>query len=368
MEDIRPKDHSSWTSTAAGVVATLTAAGSLVLLVSWTTRLEATSRAPRLGAVLGLATSFAAAIAFWSLLRLQHRLRGEIVQANTLALRALEMLGASPQVATSSDAAGAQLIDRMSMILGRLAPLLEEHRQREREVLRADQLALVGQMAAGVAHEIRNPLTSIKMLVQSGQKDGMAADLSSDDLRIIEQEIRRMERSLQRFLDFARPPHPEQRPLNLVPLLEQTAALVEGRAKKQRIAMQIQAPDEVVLVNADRDQLQQLVLNLVINALDVMPDGGRLLLRLSQPNDAQVELRVEDTGPGIPAHLLPRLFDPFVSTKETGVGLGLAVSFRIAERHAGRLWAETDRPQGAGACLVLSLPVLETQSNSAARR
>ncbi|MBX3415795.1 MAG: hypothetical protein KF708_24130 [Pirellulales bacterium] len=346
---------------AVGTIAWLIVVGCLVLLVASISREAESSSASCLAGVAALGASCVAGVAYAALYQGQRRMRLEVAEMNRIAERALEMLGASARAETDRGSDASSLRERLQALLARLGPMLEEHHQREREVLRADQLALVGQMAAGVAHEIRNPLTSIKLLVQSGQKEGAASDLSDDDLRIIEQEIRRMERSLQRFLDFARPPRPEQRPLDLVALVEQTLALIEGRARKQQVDVELDAPGRPLLVNADQDQLQQLVLNLVINALDVMAEGGRLLIWLRQ-TAREVELRVEDTGPGISAELMPRLFDPFVSTKETGVGLGLAVSYRIAERHAGRLWAEPDRPAGAGACLCLVLPALEVSS------
>ena len=243
-------------------------------------------------------------------------------------------------------------IERLARLVDQVRHVVDERRQREREVMRADQLAMVGQIAAGVAHELRNPLTSIKMLVQSGQKEGAPA-LADEDLAIIEHEIRRLERSLQRFLDFARPPRPERRPLDLTKLVERALALVEGRARKQGVQLNFTPLREAVTAEVDEDQIQQLLLNLMLNSLDVMPDGGSLTVQIASLPGGQAELRVRDTGPGIPAGLLPRLFDPFISTKETGIGLGLAVSLRIAERHGGTLSAHNE-PDG-GACFVLRL-------------
>jgi two-component system sensor histidine kinase HydH len=227
-----------------------------------------------------------------------------------------------------------------------------QSKSRSQSLRRADQLAMVGQLAAGVAHELRNPLTSIKMMVQTAQKPG-AAGLADDDLAMIEHEIRRLEKSLQRFLDFARPPRPERRPLELITVVERAMALIEGRARKQRIELKVAPPTEPVIVEVDEDQIQQLLLNLMLNSLDVMPDGGTLKVELAILPENAVELRVRDTGPGIPGELLPRLFDPFMSTKETGIGLGLAVSQRIAERHGGVLSAHNE--VDGGACFVLRL-------------
>mgnify|MGYP005846089847 CR=1 FL=1 len=242
-----------------------------------------------------------------------------------------------------------------------------EQAQRERDLLRADQLAAVAQVAAGVAHEIRNPLTSIKGLVQlhlrSPQVLGDAALL--EDCRIIEGEIRRMERTLQTFLDFARPPKPSRRRLELAPLVDGVFALLSGRAAKQRVKFEFAGPDAPVEVEADADHMRQLLINLALNALDVMPAGGRFSVELSAPPGHPVTLRAADTGPGISPSVLPRLFEPFVSGKETGIGLGLAVSRRIAEDHGGRLTAEN--LPGGGASFTLTLPALVPGQTSAVR-
>ena len=229
-----------------------------------------------------------------------------------------------------------------------------EQEQRERDLLRSDQMATVGQVAASVAHELRNPLTSVKGLVQVNLKEAQARGLPTEDLRVIEQEIRRMERTLQAFLDFARPPRPERHRMNLLPLIEQTLALVRGRIEKRKVTLQVLRPAAPVVVEGDADQLQQLLLNLALNALDVLPRGGSLEIELRKPHQGWIELRVCDSGPGIAPSLLPRVFEPFVSGKESGLGLGLTVSRRIAEDHGGDLVA-SNRPEG-GACFLLRLP------------
>jgi signal transduction histidine kinase len=233
--------------------------------------------------------------------------------------------------------------------------------QREREVLRAEQLAAVGRLAAGVAHEVRNPLTSIKMLIQTAREEmasGVALaprGLPAEDLHVIEQEVRRIERSLQTFLDFARPPKLRRVPTDLGTLPEHVISLVRGRAAKQGVEVRLDRPARPIVAETDTDQLRQVLLNLVLNALDVMPHGGDLNIRLGEPENGWVELSVTDTGPGVHADILPRLFVPFVSDKETGMGLGLSVSRRIVEDHGGTIRAH-NRPEG-GACFGVRLPL-----------
>jgi PAS domain S-box-containing protein len=229
-----------------------------------------------------------------------------------------------------------------------------EQRQHEQHLHRAEQMMAIGQVAAGVAHELRNPLTSIKGLVQVNLREARARGLPDEDLAVIEHEIRRMERTLQTFLDFARPPKPERRRLDPAAVVERVFAVVAGRAKKQGVSFRLTKPEAPAWLDADQDQLQQLLLNLILNSLDAMPRGGLVEVELRPPRDGLVELQVRDTGPGIPAHILPKVFETFVSSKETGVGLGVPVSKRIAEDHGGSLSAY-NLPEG-GACFVLRLP------------
>jgi signal transduction histidine kinase len=260
-----------------------------------------------------------------------------------------------------------QLQGQMQGLVGHIEEVVGRLQQREREVRRAEQLAAVGQLAAGVAHEMRNPLTSIKMLIQAGREPAPVADasgslgLSAEDLEVIEHEIRRMEKSLQTFLTFARPARPERRQLDLIGLVERTVALVRGRAERQNVVVErVHAPGPL-LFHVDGEQLHQVLVNLCLNALDAMPQGGRLRIGAHARDDG-VEIQVRDTGPGIAADVLPRLFQPFVSSKETGLGLGLSISRRIVEDHGGTLTA--DNLPGGGACLSIRLPAASGQRSA----
>jgi signal transduction histidine kinase len=275
-----------------------------------------------------------------------------------------------PPVEVSEDADLQQLHGQMQGVVREIEQVVEKLQQREHEVLRAEQLAAVGQLAAGVAHELRNPLTSIKMLVQAGCEDLDDGGMTPEDLHVIDLEIRRMERCLQTFLDFARPPKLECRRVDLARPVERTLTLVSGRARKQNVTVRFTPPEPPVVVEADEEQLRQLLINLALNALDVMPRGGTLEMEVRGPRPGDdkgyAEVRVLDSGPGISAELLPRLFQPFVSGKETGLGLGLVTSRRIAEGHRGTLQAK-NRPEG-GACFTLRLPCPEYSASPLAAR
>lgn len=248
--------------------------------------------------------------------------------------------------------------------IGSLAGLLMGYgvaRGLERAVLRAEELAEVGQIAAGMAHELRNPLTAIKMLVQTNREEAEARGLPFEDLHVIEQEILRMEARLNVFIDFARPPKPERQRIDLAAVVDQTLALIGGRARKQRVQLKFTPPPAPVVVEADGEQVRQLLVNLALNALDVMPRGGILEIELRPQGEPFAELVVLDTGPGIAPRHLARLYEPFFTSKETGLGLGLAVSQRIARDHGGSLRA-INRPEG-GACFILRLPAAQAEGS-----
>src|SRR5262245_25806343 len=240
-------------------------------------------------------------------------------------------------------------------LVGRVEQVVHKLHQREREVRRAERLAALGQLAAGVAHEVRNPLAAVLLLVEASRRDPAAGGLADDDLDLIEQELHRIERSLRGFLDYARPPRPQRSACDLGDIVRDAIALTRARADQQRVAVRLTLPTPPVPLNADPEQLRQVVLNLLLNALDAMPGGGELTVSVPQPETGCAELIVADCGPGIAADVLPRLFEPFASGKETGLGLGLVVSKRIVEDHGG-LIRGSNRP-GKGAQFVVRIPV-----------
>jgi two-component system, NtrC family, sensor histidine kinase HydH len=303
-----------------------------------------------MGSLAGLLLGYAAA----------RGLRQSIYHLSVRVQDAANKLGHDlPAVALQEEGDLQHLHEQMRGVVQEIEHVVRDLQQREREVLRAEQLAAVGQLATGVAHELRNPLTSIKLLVQTNREEAEQRGTPAEDLVVIEKEIRRMERSLQNFLDFARPPKPNRRRIELAGVIEQTLALVGGRARKQHVDVHFIAHVAPAPVDADAEQIQQVLVNLTLNALDVMPRGGTLevdLARAHTPDGRDwIEVRVMDSGPGIAVDLAPRLFNPFVSTKETGLGLGLVISRRIADSHGGILEAG-NRPAG-GACFSLRLPM-----------
>ena len=224
----------------------------------------------------------------------------------------------------------------------------------QRRALRAEQLAAVGQLAAGMAHELRNPLTSMKIILQAAAEGGPPVVLEGRDVSILEEEIVRLEQLMQGLLDFARPPRPQMRAVVLQDLVRHVVELIARRAEMQKVRIDCQLPDAPTAILADEAQLRQVLLNLLLNALDAIHGGGTIRVVLEPLPGKLVRLRVLDSGCGLPPEKGTSIFEPFVSTKETGIGLGLSISKRIVEDHGGTLSA-ANRSEG-GSVFTIEFP------------
>jgi signal transduction histidine kinase len=174
--------------------------------------------------------------------------------------------------------------------------------------------------------------------------------LTPDDLRVIHSEVTRLERTIQGFLDFARPPTPQRTECDLRDAVGQAVDLLKGRAQQQKVEIITRCREAPMRALVDREQLRTVLVNLGLNALDAMPRGGRLEFVLASVPDG-IRLSVCDTGAGIAPEIAERLFTPFASTKPTGTGLGLSISRRIIEEHGGELTG-INRAEG-GACFTI---------------
>jgi len=286
--------------------------------------------------------------------RLSHTISQLSVRIRDAAGRLNRDLGS---VTVQKEGDLADLDRQMGHVLEEISRTVDQLQQREHEVLRTEQLAAVGQLAAGVAHELRNPLTSIKMLVQTGLEDD-SSGLPLEDLTVVEQEVRRMEEYIRTFLDFARPPRSERRRTDLNAVVRRALTLTEGRARRQQVALTQALPVEPVLLDIDPEQVQQVLVNLLLNAFDAVPPGGTVTVAVELPGDGgPVAVSVRDNGPGIAPGVRGRLFQPFVTGKADGVGLGLSICKRLVEAHGGTIDA-ADAPDG-GTVVRFTLPALE---------
>lgn len=232
-------------------------------------------------------------------------------------------------------------------------------------VVHVEKMASIGKMAAVVAHEINNPLSGIltyakllKKWMQRLHGDDEKRREIGDCLNLIEGESKRCGDLVKNLLTFSRSAPMNLEWGNVNQIVDRCVRLVQHQLEIGSVQLQLELAEEVPLLRCDPSQIEQVLLALVMNALDAMPRGGNLLLRTrSLPQSRQVELQVRDDGMGIPPELLPRLFEPFLTTKETGkgVGLGLAISKTIIERHGGQI--EVESQPGRGTTFYVFLPV-----------
>lgn len=310
-----------------------------------------------LGPVSGLAGGYLIAR---SLGRTLTRLVVRVQDLNTQLDQEVESLGLK---------AGTSLHDldrQLHHVVERVQSVIVQAQKRHQEMLRAEQLAAVGQLAAGIAHEIRNPLTSVKLLVGAARHSGDERRLSPEDLEVIHKEIERLEARVQTLLDFARPIQSQRKVCDLGEIIKKSIELARSRACQQNVTIAYLPPSQPIEARIDPDQIASVLVNLYFNALDAMPQGGQLTVRLISSDPLQ--LTVEDTGPGIDPELAGRLFMPFVSSKSTGTGLGLSVSRRIVVDHGGTL-SGANRIGSPGACFTITLPALgDHHADSSPRR
>jgi signal transduction histidine kinase len=266
-------------------------------------------------------------------------------------------------VSVVADGDFASLDRQMQHIVGQVEAVAERLQRQQRELLRAEQLAAVGQLAAGVAHEVRNPLTGIKMLVEAAQRPHNPRPINAEDLRVIHREVARLEQTVQGLLDFARLPAPHRLRCDLREVVLPACDLVRARSEQQGVMVNIHDPGRSAVANVDRGQLQTVLVNLLLNALDAMSSGGRVDVTWSPPADGRLSVTVADTGSGIPAPLAGKLFTPFASTKPAGTGLGLSISARIVNEHGGTITG-INRQEG-GACFTITLPDAPSEDGNA---
>ncbi len=236
-----------------------------------------------------------------------------------------------------------------------------------RAIGRAEKLAAVGRLAAGVVHEINNPLATIAACaeaLESRVEEGVfGASTEVDDLReylgLIRSEAFRCKSITNGLLDFSRTRASQQMPVSVSDVVDSAARLLSHQRRGESVEIRVEAEKDVALISGDEGQLQQAVIALSTNAIDAMPNGGRLTLR-TRNDEGSVMVEVSDTGVGIAPEYLTRIFDPFFTTKEVGhgTGLGLAVCYGIVTEHGGRL--DVQSTVGVGTTFTISLPAART--------
>jgi signal transduction histidine kinase len=220
-------------------------------------------------------------------------------------------------------------------------------------VERSHKLSLVGQLAAGVAHEIKNPLASIKGAADILTEDDATPADRTEFKNILQNEIKRIDATVAEFLRFGRPKKTTLQRLDLTPTLQATLRQIETQAKRKGVSIDASLQDNV-LVDGDPEKLHQMTLNLMLNAVEASCEGDTIAVTLDAADGKWATVTIQDTGPGIKDADLQRVFEPFFTTKTSGTGLGLAVVKDIVDSHAGEI--SIDSTEGQGTTVVVSLP------------
>jgi two-component system NtrC family sensor kinase len=239
------------------------------------------------------------------------------------------------------------------------ARLYEDLRQQTTRAQRAERLAMLGTLTAGLAHEIRNPLVSVKTFLQLLPERVNDEEFRTTFLDITMGEVERISNILAQFLDFARPSEPNLRPENLAEVTEVMALLADAEAAKQGITIVRHYAPDVPKAMIDLEQIKQVLQNILNNAVQATPRGGRVEVTVRAAHGPgggrQVQIEISDSGKGIPEEDLEKIFTPFFTTKEAGTGLGLPVAHRIIEEHGGTIEVTSQLDQGTS--FVITLPL-----------
>ena len=252
------------------------------------------------------------------------------------------IVGALTGVIADRERRGKKTLQETAEKLARLYAELQDNFERMK---RAERLYALGQLSAGLAHEIRNPLASIDGATAVLLREPRSEERRVEFLEIIQKECRRLNRLLTTFLNFAKPPVPEYRTTAVEKLFDSVIALAEPATRHDQILFRKELAENLPPVECDPEQLTQVLLNLTINAIQAMPQGGQIVFFASR-NDRTMIIEVRDEGSGVSEQTMERIFDPFFTTKETGSGLGLSVAYQIVLQQSGVLTAKRNHDRG----------------------
>ena len=230
--------------------------------------------------------------------------------------------------------------------------------QSQEHLLQSEKLAMVGKLAAGVAHSIRNPLTSVKMRLFSLDRTLGFSPTQQEDFEVISEEIRHIDTIVANFLEYSRPPKLVMQQISPSDVVDMALQLLQHRLESYNVEVKLKRPRPLPEIWADPDQLKEVLVNLLTNACEAMGRGGTILIQeretFLQSIGQVVTIQVSDNGPGIPRTLQDNIFQPFFTTKEEGTGLGLSIAARILGEHGG--WLDLESREGQGTTFTLNLP------------
>lgn len=226
------------------------------------------------------------------------------------------------------------------------------------QLRRADRLTALGELSAGLAHEIRNPLGALEGAVQILRRPSLAEETKREFGEMAEEEIGRLKGLVTHFLQFARPAPPRRSPTEVEELLDAVRRLADETAHMSRATVRVEPAQALPAISVDPEQIKQVLLDLVLNAIQAMPRGGEIVLR-AMPQGSHMALEVQDEGNGIEEGDLQKIFDPFFTTRPGGTGLGLPIAHQIVMQHGGRIELRRNPVKGMTFSVILPLQTEE---------
>jgi signal transduction histidine kinase len=254
------------------------------------------------------------------------------------------------------------LRQRVHSLIENVDQTQSELQQSREHLLQTEKLAMVGKLAAGVAHTIRNPLTSVNMRLFSLERSLKLSQTQQEDFEVISEEVRHIDTIVQNFLEFARPPKLKIQNISPSEVVDMALQLLRHRLESYGVQVELDRPHRPPKIDADPEQLKEVLINLLVNGCEALVgEGGLIVIReeegVAEPLGRVVVIRVKDNGPGIPKSVRNKIFQPFFSTKEEGTGLGLSIAYRIVEEHGG--WLSFKSKEGEGTTFTITLPCRE---------
>ncbi len=297
-------------------------------------------------------------VSFWAILLSALVISHFISQKIVRSLRVIERMTKSIAEGDFHKIETSRSNDELGALVTAVQAMSEELAHREEEIIQSKKLASLGVLTAGVAHEITNPLNNISMIAQTYEEvyPQLPEQERIEFMRTVDAETERIRKIVKNLLDFSKPKdaHPSEADINVV--IQKTLTLVQNMVEVSNIELTVNTENDLPHLFIDENQIQQVLVNLVTNAVQAMPQGGKLYIGTRSGRTTEsVEVTVMDTGKGIPPEFLPHIFDPFFSTKgEGGTGLGLSVSYGIVRNHHGDIRVESK--VGVGTTFTIELP------------
>jgi signal transduction histidine kinase len=237
----------------------------------------------------------------------------------------------------------------------------QDLKKSQETLLQSEKMALLGKLAAGTSHSIRNPLTSVKMRLFSLNRSCEFTDAQQEDFNVISGEIQQINKIVDNFLEFSRPPRLKTRNMSPSLIVDSALNLLEQRLQSYRVSIKLVRSVPLSSTRIDPEQLKEVIVNIIINACEAIKHDGRIIIseeeRFVHPLEKVAIIRIMDNGPGIPDTIQSEIFNPFFTTKDHGTGLGLSISYNIIAGHGG--WLDVSSKEGQGAAFVITLPIRE---------